>query len=73
MDCWLITPDGAFVNALIAQAPQPPRDGPEVAVGLGPFPVSDQAEALVLASRYSNPPGPVWGLATQMLILPAQP
>lgn len=73
VDCWLITPDAAFVNGLIAQAPQPPAEGPEVTVGLGPFAVSDQAEALVRASRYSPPPGPVWGLVTQMLILPAQP
>lgn len=73
MDCWLITPDGGFVDGLIAQAAEPPGEGPEVAVALGPFRLSDQAEALVLASRYMNPPGPVWGLTTRMLILPARP
>ena len=73
VDCWLVTPDAAFVNGLIAQSPQPVPEGAEVAVGLGPFAVSDQAEALVIASRYSNPPGPVWGLTTRLLMFPAQP
>lgn len=72
VDCWLVTPDAAFVNGLIAQGNRPAAEGAEVAVGLGPFTVSDQAEALVIASRYPNPPGPVWGLTTQTLILPAE-
>jgi hypothetical protein len=73
VDCWLVTPDAGFVNGLIAQSAEPVAEGAEVAVRLGPFAVSDQAEALIFASRYPNPPGPVWGLATQMLIRPAQP
>jgi hypothetical protein len=72
VDCWLVTPDAAFVNGLIAQSAEPVAEGAEVAVQLGPFAVSDQAEALIYASRYANPPGPVWGLATQVLIRPAQ-
>ena len=71
VDCWLVTPDAAFVNGLIAQAPTPAAEGAEVSVPLGPFVVSDQAEAVVIASRYPNPPGPVWGLTTQMAIRPA--
>jgi hypothetical protein len=73
VDCWLVTPDAAFVNGLIAQGTEPVAEGAEAAVQLGPFRVSDQAEAVVRASRYPNPPGPVWGLVTQMLILPAAP
>jgi hypothetical protein len=73
VDCWLVTPDAAFVNGLIAQGEAEVSEGAEVAVGLGPFVVSDQAEAVVIASRYPNPPGPVWALSTQMAIRPAQP
>lgn len=73
LDCWLVTPDAAFVNGLIGQAPEPVAEGAEAAVQLGPFRVSDQAEAIVRATRYPDPPGPVWGILTQTLILPAAP
>jgi hypothetical protein len=73
IDCWLVTPDAGFVNGLIAQGEPPVAEGAEVAVALGPFVVSEQAEAMVIASRFPHPPGPVWGLTTQMLIRPAQP
>lgn len=73
VDCWLVTPDAAFVNGLIAQAAEPVAEGAEAAAQLGPFRVSDQAEALVRATRYPEPPGPVWGILTQTLILPAAP
>jgi hypothetical protein len=71
LDCFLITPDAGFVNGLIAQSEEPVPEGAEVAVALGPFPVSERAEALVLPSRNPTPPGPVWGVATQTMILPA--
>ncbi len=72
IDCWLLTPDADFVNALIDRGL--PADVPaeaDIAIGLGPFAASDRSEATVIATRNPRPPGPVWGLATQLLIRPA--
>lgn len=73
VDCWLVTPDGGFVNGLIAQSAEPVAEGAEVAVILGPMGLTEISEVLIRASRYPDSPGPVWGISTVTLIEPAAP
>lgn len=74
VDCWMLTPDGEFVDALIASVPSevPVPTETEAAVALGLLPLTDQAEARIIVTRNPIDPGPFWGILTQTLILPAE-
>jgi hypothetical protein len=73
LECWLLTPDIAFVEGLLAraetEAPIPP-DAAVVAL-LEPEDLSDRVQLQVLVSRNPNPPGPEVGLITRLQISPA--
>jgi hypothetical protein len=73
VECWLVTPDGEFIEGLLArvQSDSPIPSDAAVAAMLEPEQLSDRTQVQVIVSRNPNPPGPAVGLVTQMLISPA--
>jgi len=73
LECWMLTPDVEFVEALLDRAATdaPIPDGVAVVAALDPEDLSDRVQLLVLASRNPSPPAPAVGLITRLQLSPA--